>query len=260
MNNRMSGIEVQPTLATTTREAAPNAVKLEVNRVQQMLLTRRQSTSSKLVGSIARKSISSSKMLRASGVAQGHGKILTPEKSRRERERVASIARAPSIVEGEAAPTEGDGPSSSALDRFVGTWKGGAVKGRDDFLKAMELPWLVRKVATMLPNFDMIFFKDEEGVLRSHASTFGKVVEERYLEGGTSTKTFKGITTTVTYHWEGDVLTYTVAKEAAPEEEAKSRRWIELDGKTMKAETHARKNAQRPWAVLHRTWIRVEGS
>lgn len=79
----------------------------------------------------------------------------------------------------------------------------------------------------------MVFFIDEEGVLRSHASTLGKViralhmekipcrcavryevaqrdqyclapqvVEESYREGGQSTKTFKGITTTVTYHWE----------------------------------------------------------
>ena len=53
-----------------------------------------------------------------------------------------------------------------------------------------------------LPNMDMEFFLDEEGVLRSHANTFGKVAEERYKEGGTSEKTFKGITTTVTYHWE----------------------------------------------------------
>ena len=51
----------------------------------------------------------------------------------------------------------------------------------------------------------MEFFRDEEGVLRSHAQTFGKVVEERYKEGGTSVKTFKGITTTVTYHWEARV-------------------------------------------------------
>lgn len=44
---------------------------------------------------------------------------------------------------------EQEGPTSECLDRFVGTWHGGVVEGRDEFLKAMELPWLVRKVAAM---------------------------------------------------------------------------------------------------------------
>lgn len=95
-------------------------------------------------------------------------------------------------------------------------------------------------------------------MLRSHASTFGKVVEEQYREGGTSIKTFKGIVTTVTYHWEGSVLTYTVTKEGNPDEEAKSRRWVEPDGKTMRAESYFRKSSSRPWTVLYREWARVD--
>ncbi|KAL3894914.1 MAG: hypothetical protein SGPRY_013673 [Prymnesium sp.] len=55
-----------------------------------------------------------------------------------------------------------------------------------------------------------------------------------------------------------DVLTYTVSKEAAPLEEAKSRRWIEPDGITMKAESFFRKDPSRPWATLKRTWTRAK--
>ena len=47
----------------------------------------------------------------------------------------------------------------------------------------------------------------------SHSTSLGRVVEEVYVEGGSSTKEFKGVKTTVTYHWEGDVLTYVAVKE-----------------------------------------------
>ena len=53
-----------------------------------------------------------------------------------------------------------------------------------------------------LPNFDMTFFLDEHDDLKSHAQQMGKVVEETYKEGGQSIREFKGIKTTVTYHWE----------------------------------------------------------
>eukprot|EP00966_Prymnesium_polylepis_P241395 5582527-Prymnesium_polylepis.1 len=59
---------------------------------------------------------------------------------------------------------------------------------------------------------------------------------------------------------QGNVLTYTVNKEAAPDEEAKSRRWVEPDGVTMRAESYFRKNASKPWAKLYRTWTLVPGS
>mmetsp|Transcript_2702 Transcript_2702/g.5644 ORF Transcript_2702/g.5644 Transcript_2702/m.5644 type:complete len:368 (+) Transcript_2702:222-1325(+) len=268
LSPRESSVEVIAQLKDKAYDA-PEAVKLHVDRVMK----RGESKSSLLLAKVARSRYQNS-MLRVSGeLASSHGKLMTPAKSRRELERVASLkgssklVRLPSSTSNEVSPTSipeavetVDGPSADGLARFVGTWRGGAVEGREEFLKAMELPWLVRKIAAMLPNFDMVFFIDEEGVLRSHASTLGKVVEESYREGGQSTKTFKGITTTVTYHWEGDVLTYTVAKESAPEEEAKSRRWIEADGVTMKAESLFRKDASKPWATLHRTWTRADAA
>ena len=67
-------------------------------------------------------------------------------------------------------------------------------------------------------------------------------------------KTFKGVPTTVTYHWEGAVLTYVAVKDGAPDEEASSRRWIEADGVTMRAESLFRKDKTQPWTKLKRTW------
>ena len=87
-----------------------------------------------------------------------------------------------------------------------------------------------------------------------HSTTFGKRTEETYIQGGASTTTFQGVTTTATYHWEGQVLTYQAVKSGAPEEEASGRRWIEPDGCTMVAETLFRKNKSQPWAKLRRTW------
>jgi hypothetical protein len=100
----------------------------------------------------------------------------------------------------------------------------------------------------------MVYFRDAEGHLRSHCQQFGKVVEETYKEGGQSIKEFKGMKTVVTYHWDGEVLAYDVKKDGAPLEEATTRRWIEPDGRTMKAESLFRKDAEHPWAVLKRTW------
>ena len=106
-------------------------------------------------------------------------------------------------------------------------------------------------MAKLLPNFDMIYFRDTEGFLKSHCAQFGKVVEETYTEvwmprarttanarmhactharmhactharappgpsrlcdpcwcmltvwqGGKTSKEFKGVKTTVTYHWQ----------------------------------------------------------
>jgi len=128
------------------------------------------------------------------------------------------------------------------------------VEGRDAFMKAMELNFVLRQVAKLLPNFDMIYFRDCEGFLKSHCAQFGKVVEETYTEGGKTSKEFKGVKTTVTYHWQGDHLCYTVAKDGAPDEETKSDRWVEPCGKVMRATTEFRKNASKPWTVLKRTW------
>ena len=62
-----------------------------------------------------------------------------------------------------------------------------------------------------------------DGYLHSHTVMFGKVVDEQYREGGTSSKSKFGVTTTLTYHWEGETLTYVLVKEGSPEEETTSK-------------------------------------
>tara|TARA_B100000795_G_scaffold253924_1_gene224419 strand:+ start:702 stop:2408 length:1707 start_codon:yes stop_codon:yes gene_type:complete len=155
-----------------------------------------------------------------------------------------------------AAPHVADatGPPDADMDEYVGVWRAAGLENRDEFLKAMALPWILRQIAKALPQPDNVFFRDDEGHLRSHSTSLGKTTEETYIQDGTSTKTFKGVTSTVTYRWEGKVLTYSAVKSGAPEEEASSRRWIEPDGVTMIAESLFRKDKSQPWSKLRRTW------
>jgi len=287
--DRRFSTSVLVTPVLKVNDGKPTSGPAPVNLPVQKVL--KKSKTQKLVAKAVASRASQKTVLRASGIAEGQGTVMSKQKSKRERERVATLKRSSSTTlsdpltpggpvsppptgstvgeesvkegaEGKEASLERQGAPAEAsagpndLERFVGTWKGGEVKNRDEFLKAMDLPWVLRKVASMLPNFDMVFFIDEHGVLRSHANQMGKVVEEQYKEGGQSIKEFKGIKTIVTYHWEGNVLTYSVFKEANPEEEAKSRRWVEDDGVTMRAETHFRKNKAKDWVVLYRTWTR----
>ena len=195
----------------------------------------------KLAARVAQKRVGNGNVVLASG---GGGTVISK----------AEAARAVEVASSMPAVAARVGPQSSDLQRYLGKWKAAGIEGRDEFMKAMQLPWILRKIAAALPQPDNVFFLDDEGVLRSHVSTMGRVVEEIYKEGGQSTKSFKGVTTTVTYHWDGACLTYVAVKDGAPEEEAKSRRWVEADGVTMRAESHFRKNASQPWVVLLRTW------
>ena len=177
--------------------------------------------------------------------------------SKQEAERRASVgleAEPPATPAAADATGEATGPSEAVLNEFVGVWRAAGLEGRDEFLKAMALPWIIRQIMKALPQPDNIFFRDDKGNLCSHSTSLGKTTEETYIQGGTSTKTFKGVTTTVTYHWDGKVLTYKAVKSGAPEEEASSRRWIEPDGRTMIAESLFRKNKSQPWVKLRRTW------
>lgn len=176
--------------------------------------------------------------------------------SKREAESRASVEYAgpPAAPAAADATADATGPSEAVLNEFVGVWRAAGLEGRDEFLKAMALPWIIRQIMKALPQPDNVFFRDDKGNLCSHSTSLGKTTEETYMQGGTSTKTFKGVTTTVTYHWEGKVLTYKAVKSGAPEEEASSRRWIEPDGRTMIAESLFRKNKSQPWVKLRRTW------
>ena len=179
--------------------------------------------------------------------------------SKQEAERRASVgleADPPATPAAADATAEATGPSEAVLNEFVGVWRAAGLEGRDEFLKAMALPWIIRQIMKALPQPDNIFFRDDKGNLCSHSTSLGKTTEETYIQGGTSTKTFKGVTTTVTYHWDGKVLTYKAVKSGSPEEEASSRRWIEPDGRTMIAESLFRKNKSQPWVKLRRTWTR----
>ena len=179
--------------------------------------------------------------------------------SKQEAERRASVgldAEPPATPAAADATAEATGPSEAVLNEFVGVWRAAGLEGRDEFLKAMALPWIIRQIMKALPQPDNIFFRDDKGNLCSHSTSLGRTTEETYIQGGTSTKTFKGVTTTVTYHWDGKVLTYKAVKSGSPEEEASSRRWIEPDGRTMIAESLFRKNKSQPWVKLRRTWTR----
>ena len=250
----LSGIEI----GAATLSVAPvqtDAVQLTVTKAVR---PKRQATKKKVamaVGTLAR---SNKKLLVAQGAAPSHGRVITPKQAKLNRLNSAagsSMPRAAAAADADgaaaASTTSATGPN---FGRWMGHWKGGPVEGRDEFLKAMELNWVLRQVAKILPNNDIDFFMTAEGHLCSHAEQLGKVVEETYKEGGTSEKTMRGITTVTTFTWDGDVLCYTVQKDGAPDEQAESRRWVEPDGKTMRAESKFRKNASKPWAVLQRTW------
>ena len=118
----------------------------------------------------------------------------------------------------------------------------------------MALPWILRQIAKALPQPDNVFFRDDDGHLHSHSTTLGKRTGEIYIQGGSMTQTFNGVSTYVTYRWEGKVLTCVAVKAGAPKEEASSRRWIEPDGCTMVSESSFRKDRSQPWAKLRRTW------
>ena len=90
----------------------------------------------------------------------------------------AKIARARrSMRTAEGVNSDSAEPSASELGRFVGTWKAAGVEGREEFLKAMSLPWILRKIAAALPQPDNVFFIDDEGVLHSHSSSMGRVIQ-----------------------------------------------------------------------------------
>ena len=74
----------------------------------------------------------------------------------------------------------------------------------------MALPWILRQIAKALPQPDNVFFRDDKGHLHSHSTTLGKTTEEIYIQGGSMVQTFNGVSTTVTYRWEGKVLTLTL--------------------------------------------------
>ena len=99
------------------------------------------------------------------------------------------------------------GPSEADMTEYVGVWRAAGLENRDEFLKAMALPWILRQIAKALPQPDNVFFRDDEGHLRSHSTTLGKTTEEIYIQGGSMVQTFNGVSTTVTYRWEGKVLT-----------------------------------------------------
>lgn len=141
--------------------------------------------------------------------------------------------------------------------RFVGTWRAAGVEGRDEFLKAMALPWVLRQIAAALPQPDCVITLDEEGVLVNECTVMGFVSHDRYLDGLVDTKTTRGVTSTTTFRWDGgpgEVLTFQTTKQGAPDEEVLGRRWIEADGTTMVSESKFRKNASKPWATLRRLW------
>jgi hypothetical protein len=75
----------------------------------------------------------------------------------------AKASEGASMSSGLGAGEASSGPRAADLERFVGVWKAAGVEGREEFLKAMQLPWILRKVAAALPQPDNVFFRDEGG-------------------------------------------------------------------------------------------------
>merc|ERR1719310_1223942 len=119
------------------------------------------------------------------------------------------------------------------------------MEGQQTFLKAMALPWVVRQVRRFIPQPDISFFI-EDGTLHSKSTSLGMTTEEIYKDGAESKKIVEGVTTSVTYSWKDDILTYVAKKltEEANEEQAFSRRWVEEDGVTMCARSLFRKKKE----------------
>ena len=227
----------------------------------------------------------------------GHGTIMTREAARSERKRQteprlteesaeldqsAAVSRAESGGEaagGAARRAQDDavrhgGPNDMELEEFCGWWHPIKIEGREEMLKAMKLPWILRKIVATMPLPDTYFFRHADGFLHSHTVMFGKVVDECYQEGGTSSKSKFGVTTTLTYHWvdapewEGvppgerprtPAITYVLVKDGNSEEETKSGRWVLPDGETMVSETWFRRNTKDEWTMLRRTYERMVG-
>ena len=130
---------------------AEASIKLDVEVVPQRSRSRTSRAAAQLkqrTQSSLTQRLSHVNVLKASGVDPSHARVIKRKESHLIRQSSIGASLSPAADETSQPQCDG-GPTSNDLDRFVGTWKGGELRGRDEFLKAMELPWLVRKVAAM---------------------------------------------------------------------------------------------------------------
>ena len=115
----------------------------------------------------------------------------------------------------------------SPIDAFGGSWTLESQDGHEALLEAMELPWYLRKAASSARSPDVTIEKDEDGLLHSHAGpVFGRYIHEVFKEGGSDRQRApSGAMTTISYAWDGNVLTSTVTTDDQPDR-SHNRRWV----------------------------------
>lgn len=116
------------------------------------------------------------------------------------------------------------------VSSFCGAWCIETQSGREEFLKAMELPYLIRLAIQTIGNPpDQTLFLDERGVLHNHTGpVLGRVIEEVYEDGGMHRATFRRVTSVTEYRWEGPVLTSIARTEGQSLGVTRNRRWVTL--------------------------------
>ena len=95
--------------------------------------------------------------------------------------------------------------SSPGLSPFVGKWVIVNEEGKQAYLSALDLSWVVRKAAKSMPTPPISFSVDPKGTtLYSQQVVFGKSVRSTHPpEATTIQESFQGVTSRITSQWEG---------------------------------------------------------
>eukprot|EP00308_Calcidiscus_leptoporus_P016545 CAMPEP_0119402792 /NCGR_PEP_ID=MMETSP1334-20130426/143059_1 /TAXON_ID=127549 /ORGANISM="Calcidiscus leptoporus, Strain RCC1130" /LENGTH=395 /DNA_ID=CAMNT_0007426729 /DNA_START=181 /DNA_END=1368 /DNA_ORIENTATION=+ len=84
---------------------------------------------------------------------------------------------------------------------FCGRWLPEMEAGRDAYIQALKLPWVLQKVAKMVRVPPMENFI-HDGLLVSHVGpVLGMIFPFVYADGGVEEKVVRGVKTTTTYKW-----------------------------------------------------------
>ena len=115
------------------------------------------------------------------------------------------------------------------LTGFVGHWRLVGQSGHDEFLRALRLPYVLRKAAAIATPARCEISVAEDGVLHLDSPVLGSTVHERFADGA-DTQSRLGWTSTITYAWQGTTLTSRMVSDnlgrSAPDV-VRSRRYIE---------------------------------
>ena len=112
-------------------------------------------------------------------------------------------------------------PLTRDLSCFVGKWAVVSETGRDAYLDALELNWMVRKVAASMATPPILFFVDEQSTLHSQQGPlFGRMVVSLHPQKTTTTfEEVYGAVSEIVSTWEG-------ARTPAPPRAQRPRRGV----------------------------------